>query len=88
MAASRDAGGRVAALNDPLHPAVLRLIGAGRAPWRGERACRSACAATWRPTRQASRPCSRLGLRRLSVAPAALGRVKRRRRPRFGAAMR
>ena len=27
MAASRDAGGRVAALNDPLHPAVLRLIG-------------------------------------------------------------
>ena len=27
MAASRDADGRVGALNDPLHPAVLRLIG-------------------------------------------------------------
>ena len=48
----------------------------GRAPWRRDRRCRSACAATWRPIRRASPPCSASGLRRLSVAPAALGRVK------------
>ena len=75
MAASRDAGGRVAALNNPLHPAVLRLIdqvvrhgGAIGTPV-------SLCGD------MASDPTAvdallRLGLRRLSVAPAALGRVK------------
>jgi len=75
MAASRDAGGRVAALNDPLHPAVLRLIG---------QVVRHN-AATGTPVSlcgdMASDPRAvdallRLGLRRLSVAPAALGRVK------------
>lgn len=75
MAASRDAGGRVAALNDPLHPAVLRLI--GQVVRHGE--------ATGTPVSlcgdMASDPAGvaallALGLRRLSVAPAALGRVK------------
>ena len=75
MAASRDGGGRVAALNDPLHPAVLRLI--GQVVRHGE--------ATGTPVSlcgdMASDPNAvdallRLGLRRLSVAPAALGRVK------------
>ena len=40
MAASRDAGGRVAALNDPLHPAVLRLIGQVVRHGAGHRRCR------------------------------------------------
>jgi phosphotransferase system enzyme I (PtsI) len=75
MAASRDAAGRVAALNDPLHPAVLRLI--GQVVRHG--------AATGTPVslcgELASDPAGveallGLGLRRLSVAPAALGRVK------------
>ena len=75
MAASRDAGGRVAALNDPLHPAVLRLIGQvvrhGEAIGTPVSLCGD----------MASDPAAvdallRLGLRRLSVAPAALGRVK------------
>jgi phosphoenolpyruvate-protein phosphotransferase (PTS system enzyme I) len=75
MAASRDAGGRVAALLDPLHPAVLRLI---------EGVVRHG-AATGTPVSlcgdMASEPACveallGLGLRRLSVAPAALGRVK------------
>lgn len=75
MAASRDAGGRVAALNDPLHPAVLRLIGQvvrhGAAIGTPVSLCGD----------MASDPAGvaallELGLRRLSVAPAALGRVK------------
>jgi phosphoenolpyruvate-protein phosphotransferase (PTS system enzyme I) len=75
MAASRDAGGRVAALLDPLQPAVLRLI---------EGVVRHG-AATGTPVSlcgdMASEPACveallGLGLRRLSVAPAALGRVK------------
>jgi phosphotransferase system enzyme I (PtsI) len=75
MAASRDAGGRVAALLDPLHPAVLRLI---------ERVVRHG-ADTGTPVSlcgdMASTPAGveallRLGLRRLSVAPAALGQFK------------
>ena len=76
MAASRDAGGRVAALNDPLHPAVLRLI--GQVVRHGEATRRSGQPVRRHGLRpqQASTPCSRLGLRRLSVAPAALGRVK------------
>lgn len=83
LAASREAGGRVAALADPRHPAVLRLI---------ERVVRhgsevglpvSLCGD------MASDPdlvavLLGLGLRRLSVAPAALARVKLAVR-RFGA---
>ena len=75
MAASRDAGGRVAALADPLHPAVLRLIGQVVRHGRGS-ARRSASAATWPPIRPGVAALLGLGLRRLSVAPAALGRVK------------
>ncbi|HEX6015172.1 MAG TPA: phosphoenolpyruvate--protein phosphotransferase [Geminicoccaceae bacterium] len=75
MAASRDAGGRVGALLDPLQPAVLRLI---------EGVVRHG-AATGIPVSlcgdMASEPACveallKLGLRHLSVAPAALGRVK------------
>jgi phosphotransferase system enzyme I (PtsI) len=75
MAASRDAGGRVAALLDPLQPAVLRLIegvvrrgAATGTPVSlcGDMASEPACVGTLLG----------LGLRRLSVAPAALGRVK------------
>jgi len=75
MAASREAGGRVGRLLDPLSPAVLRLI---------EGVVRHG-ARTGRPVSlcgdMASDPAAvpvllGLGLRRLSVAPAALGRVK------------
>ncbi len=75
MAASRDAGGRVAALNDPLHPAVLRLIGQVVRHGAATSVPVSLCGD------MASDPAGvaallGLGLRRLSVAPAALGRVK------------
>ena len=75
MAASRDAGGRVSALNDPLHPAVLRLIGRVVEHGGASGTSVSLCGD------MASDPKGvdallRLGLRRLSVAPAALGRVK------------
>ncbi len=75
MAASRDGGGRVAALNDPAHPAVLRLIrqvvAHGTAAGKPVSLCGD----------MASDPglvklLLAAGLRRLSVAPAALGRVK------------
>jgi phosphotransferase system enzyme I (PtsI) len=75
LAASRDSGGRVAALADPRHPAVLRLI---------ERVVRHG-SETGLPVSlcgdMASDPdlvpvLLGLGLRRLSVAPAALARVK------------
>jgi phosphotransferase system enzyme I (PtsI) len=75
MAAARDGGGRVAALNDPAHPAVLRLI----------RQVVAHGAAAGKPVSlcgdMASDPglvklLLAAGLRRLSVAPAALGRVK------------
>jgi phosphotransferase system enzyme I (PtsI) len=75
MAASRDAGGRVGALLDPLQPAVLRLIegvvrhGAAAGvlvSLCGDMASEPACVEVL----------LKLGLRRLSVAPAALGRVK------------
>lgn len=75
MAASRDGGGRVAALNDPLHPAVLRLIAQVVRHGESTGAAVSLCGD------MASDPegvaaLLRIGLRRLSVAPAALGRVK------------
>jgi phosphoenolpyruvate-protein phosphotransferase (PTS system enzyme I) len=75
MAAARDSGGRVAALNDPGHPAVVRLIKHvvehGQANARPVSLCGD----------MASDPAllKRLlatGLKRLSVAPAALGRIK------------
>ena len=75
MAAARDAGGRVAALADPLHPAVLRLIERviehGRATGREVSLCGD----------MGSDPAAlphllALGLRRFSVAAATLGRVK------------
>ena len=75
LAASRDAGGRVAALADPRHPAVLRLI--KRVARHGSETglAVSLCGD------MASDPelvpvLLRQGLRRLSVAPAALARVK------------
>lgn len=75
MAASRDAGGRVARLADPLHPAVLELIGRvvehGRRTGRevslcGDMAGDPACLAALLG----------LGLRKVSVAATALGRAK------------
>jgi phosphotransferase system enzyme I (PtsI) len=75
MAAARDAGGRVEALADPLHPAVLRLIGRviehGRACGREISLCGEMAS---EPT--ALERLLALGLRRVSVAAAALGRVK------------
>lgn len=75
MAAARDSGGRVAALNDPGHPAVIRLI--AHVVTHGQSHARpvSLCGD------MASDPAllKRLlatGLKRLSVAPAALGRIK------------
>ena len=75
MAASRDGEGRVGRLNDPLQPAVLRLIGEVVLHGRTAGIPVSLCGD------MASDPAGvaallRLGLRRLSVAPAALGRVK------------
>jgi phosphotransferase system enzyme I (PtsI) len=75
MAAARDASGPVAALNDPRHPAVVRLI---------EQVVRQA-GAIGKPVSlcgdMASDPALlpillRAGLRKISVAAAALGRVK------------
>ena len=75
LAASRDAGGRVARLADARDPAVLRLIGNvvafGREAGREVSVCGD----------MASEPAGLgalldLGIRRVSVAPAALGRVK------------
>ena len=75
MAAARDAGGRVAALADPLHPAVLRLIERviehGWAAGREVSLCGDMAAEPAALQRLLG-----LGLRRFSVAGAALGRVK------------
>jgi phosphotransferase system enzyme I (PtsI) len=75
MAAARDSGGRVARLNDPSHPAVIRLIEQVAAHGRSSGKPVSLCGD------MASDPAlAKLlfaaGLRRISVAPAALGRVK------------
>ncbi len=75
MAASRDAGGRVAALADPLDPAVLRLIervvAHGRATGLEVSLCGDMAAVPGCAERLLA-----LGLRRLSVGPAALARLK------------
>ncbi len=75
MAASRDGGGRVALLNDPLDPAVLRLIRLVVEAARAKGLPLSLCGdmASDRPGLEAL---IEAGLDRLSVAPAALGRVK------------
>jgi phosphotransferase system enzyme I (PtsI) len=76
MAAARDAGGRVARLLDPLHPAVLGLIeGVVRHGARSGRPV-SLCGDLASDPAAVGRLLD-LGLRRLSVAPAALGGVKR-----------
>lgn len=76
MAAARDAGGRVARLLDPLHPAVLRLIeGVVRHGARSGRPV-SLCGDLASDPAAVGRLLD-LGLRRLSVAAAALGTVKR-----------
>ena len=68
MAASRDGRGRVAALNDPLHPAVLRLIGRvvehGRASGAGQPVRRHGVRSRARSAR-----CSSAGLRRCRSRP-------------------
>ena len=67
--------GELAALADPLNPAVLELI--ARTVAHGKRrAPRSACAATWRPIRAASPALLDRGLEEFSVPPPALGRLK------------
>ena len=75
MAASRDGEGRVGLLNDPLQPAVLRLV--GEVVRQAERAGVpvSLCGDMASDPGGAAALLG-LGLRRLSVAPAALGRVK------------
>jgi len=75
MAAARDGGGRVARLNDPGHPAVIRLIEQVVAHGRSSGKPVSLCGD------MASDPAlAKLllaaGLRCISVAPAALGRIK------------
>jgi phosphotransferase system enzyme I (PtsI) len=75
MAAARDTGGRVAALNDPGHPAVIRLIKHVVAHGQTHTRPVSLCGD------MASDPALLMrllatGLKRLSVAPAALGRIK------------
>ncbi len=75
MAASRDGGGRVAALGDPLHPAVLRLIGEVVAHGKRTKLPVSLCG-DMASDEKAVAALLRLGLRRLSLAPAALARIK------------
>jgi phosphotransferase system enzyme I (PtsI) len=74
MAAARD-DSAVASLNDPMDPAVLRLIAqvAAHARATGRRA--SLCGDAAAEPRYVE-PLLRSGLRALSIAPAALGRVK------------
>jgi phosphotransferase system enzyme I (PtsI) len=75
MAAARDASGAVAKLNDPRHPAVLRLIAQvvrhGRDSGKPVSLCGDMASDT-----QLLALLLEAGLRKISVAPAALGRVK------------
>ncbi|MFO1039204.1 MAG: phosphoenolpyruvate--protein phosphotransferase [Geminicoccaceae bacterium] len=75
MAASRDAGGRVAGLLDPLQPAVLRLIEGVVRHGSATGIPVSLCGDMGSEPVAVAKLLS-LGLRRFSVAPAALGRVK------------
>ena len=76
MAAARDQGGRVGRLCDARHPAVQRLIEMvvrhGIAKGRPVSLCGDLASDP-----EGVKTLLGLGLRRLSVAPAALGRVKR-----------
>ena len=62
---------RVSRLYEPLHPAILRASASSSAPDAAP-ACRSRCAARWRPIRRCCRCSSGLGLREFSMAPAAI----------------
>lgn len=75
MAASRDASGRVASLADPLDPAVLRLI--ERVVRHGkEHGVEVSLCGDMAAEPVAAERLLGLGLRRLSVGEAALGRLK------------
>lgn len=75
LAASRDAGGRVARLADACDPAVLRLIGDVVAFGRDAGKEVSVCGDMASEPEGLAALLDR-GIRRVSVAPAALGRVK------------
>jgi phosphotransferase system enzyme I (PtsI) len=75
MAAARDGSGAVADLADPLDPAVLRLIGLVVEQARARDLPLSLCG-DMASDRAGLEALLDLGLTRLSVAPAALGRVK------------
>jgi phosphotransferase system enzyme I (PtsI) len=75
MAAARDASGPVAALNDPRHPAVVRLIGQVVRHGIDSGKPVSLCGDMASDTGLLDILLA-AGLRKISVAPAALGRVK------------
>ena len=75
MAASRDGVGRVAELNDPLDPAVLRLLRLVVEAANARRLPLSLCG-DMASERSGLEALLEAGIDRLSVAPAALGRVK------------
>lgn len=75
MAAARDSGGPVADLADPLDPAVLRLIGLVVEQATARDLPLSLCG-DMASDRAGLEALLNLGLTRISVAPAALGRVK------------
>jgi phosphotransferase system enzyme I (PtsI) len=75
MAASRDAGGRVAELIDPLDPAVLRLIRMVVEMAAAKGLPLSLCG-DMASDRAGIEALVAIGIERVSVAPAALGRVK------------
>jgi len=75
MAAARDSGGRVAQLNDAGHPAVIRLIERVVAHGRSSGKPVSLCGDMASDPALAKRLLD-AGLTRISVAPAALGRIK------------
>jgi phosphotransferase system enzyme I (PtsI) len=75
MAASRDAGGRVAELIDPLDPAVLRLIRMV-VEMAAARGLPLSLCGDMASDRAGIEALVAIGIERVSVAPAALGRVK------------
>ena len=75
MAAARDASGPVAALNDPRHPAVVRLIAQVVRHGLDSGKPVSLCGDMASDTGLLALLLA-AGLRKISVAPAALGRVK------------
>ncbi|MCB2009586.1 MAG: phosphoenolpyruvate--protein phosphotransferase [Geminicoccaceae bacterium] len=77
MAASRDGGTGVAELLDPTHPVILRLIGETVAAGR-ERGIEVGLCGDMASDPAATEALLRCGLRKLSVAPAAIGAVKHR----------